>query len=370
MYTGFKNDRRFGEDLAMEILQRLPVKPLLRFKCTSKNWYSLINSHMLIGKQLNYHESKNKLKMLIHSHDDIPRVDIISNSEGTPVIENADHLSSFLANTYLMGGHVNGVFLFQKGCGGSDCRMGLWNPATRGVTTLPDAHFLLQPFFWESGGFTGFELDPFTGNYKVIWVREFYDDIDETSFHRAYAAVYSSSKGSWRFIKHKDHRILTTSGYYSCTYPDSTGYLNGAYYWMITWIDDCGLLSFDFDNEVFREISGPDVPYSDRRQYNVILIDGSIHFLIKDDMSIDFGLWFMIQPGVWNKLVTFQYFLTSWPNLHGFWDSNTPIFVSELDGLTSYDINTHEITHLKLRYKEYICTFSISSYKESLVTIK
>ncbi|KAH0766637.1 hypothetical protein KY285_002508 [Solanum tuberosum] len=298
MYTGFKNDHRFGEDLAMEILQRLPVKPLLRFKCTSKNWYSLINSHMFIGKQLNYHESKNELKMLIRSHDCIPGVDIISNSEGTPVIENADHLSSFLANTYQMVGHVNGVFLFKKACGGSDRRMGFWNPVTRWLTTLPDAHFLLQPFFNETDGFAGFELDPFTGNYKVIWVREFYDGNCDNSFHRAYAAVYSSSKGSWRFIKHKDHRILTTSGCYSCSYPNSTGYLNGAYYWMITWAADCGLLSFDFDNEVFREISGPDVPYSDRRQYNLILIDGSIHFLIIDDMSIDFGLWVMIQPGI------------------------------------------------------------------------
>ncbi|XP_015170989.1 uncharacterized protein [Solanum tuberosum] len=183
--------------------------------------------------------------------------------------------------------------------------MGLWNPVTRWLTILPDAHFLLQPFFNETDGFAGFELDPFTGNYKVIWVRQFSDGNCDSSFHRAYAAVYSSSKGSWRFIKHKDHRILTTSGCYSCSYPNSTGYLNGAYYWMITWAADCGLLSFDFDNEVFREISGPDVPYSDRRQYNVILIDGSIHFLIKDDMSIDFGLWVMIQPDVlgWSPLM-------------------------------------------------------------------
>ncbi|KAK6804937.1 hypothetical protein RDI58_002721 [Solanum bulbocastanum] len=69
---------------------------------------SLINnSHMFIGKQFNYHESNNQLKMLIHSHDDIPRVDIISNSEGTSVIENDDHLSSFLANTYHMVGHLS-----------------------------------------------------------------------------------------------------------------------------------------------------------------------------------------------------------------------------------------------------------------------
>ncbi|KAG5626176.1 hypothetical protein H5410_011394 [Solanum commersonii] len=205
----------------------------------------------------------------------------------------------------------------------------------------------------ESGEFTGFELDPFTGNYKVIWVREFYDDIYDTSFHRAYAVVYSSSKGSWRFIKHKDHRILTTSGYYSCTYPDSTGYLNGAYYWMITWVADCGLLSFDFDNEVFREISGPDVPYSDHRQYNVILIDGSIHFLIKDDMSIDFGLWVMIQPG--RPICNFT--LAS------------GILALSFSLLEVLDVKAGEMRHFRFRYQSQRSRCRIYYCKESLVTI-
>ncbi|GMN22458.1 hypothetical protein TIFTF001_045658, partial [Ficus carica] len=45
------------EDVVLKILQQLPVKSLLRFKCVCKSWYNLINSPTFIAMHLNRSES-------------------------------------------------------------------------------------------------------------------------------------------------------------------------------------------------------------------------------------------------------------------------------------------------------------------------
>ncbi|XP_059310724.1 uncharacterized protein LOC132062097 [Lycium ferocissimum] len=314
----------FAEDLAMEILQ----------------------SRSFIDKHFNYGKNK-RPKLLIHDLDapdySIP-ITFISDSdknEGTPLIEKPDHVPEFGGGLLVVP--VDGLFLFQKGNTEYDIRgwcCGLWNPATRVLTTLPAAHFQLQPFFDEIGGFSGFGLDPVTSNYKVVWVRQFWDENRDDMFHRAYAAVYSCSTDSWRILKHKHHKSTCA---YSYRDADSTAYLNGTYYWMLRGHDYCGLLSFDFANEVFAEIRGPHIPPINCS--SVILRDGSINLLTLG-FNDDFGLWVMIEPGVWTKLLNFQCLSLIKPVFCGFWDSSTVLFLTESSGLISYDVNTQETTHL------------------------
>lgn len=54
MATSLKDALTFPEDLAMEIIQRLPVKPLSLFKCIRKNSYTVIDSLGFIGKTFDY----------------------------------------------------------------------------------------------------------------------------------------------------------------------------------------------------------------------------------------------------------------------------------------------------------------------------
>ncbi|GAB2297953.1 hypothetical protein Dimus_032037 [Dionaea muscipula] len=50
--AGPENQNQLPEDVVIEILARLPVKFLIRFKCVCKRWFSLIGTNHLAAKQL------------------------------------------------------------------------------------------------------------------------------------------------------------------------------------------------------------------------------------------------------------------------------------------------------------------------------
>ncbi|KAK9906253.1 hypothetical protein M0R45_002680 [Rubus argutus] len=56
---GTKRSRySLDEDLILEIFSRLPAKSLMRFRCVSKEWYSLTKSSYLINIHLRRSDSK------------------------------------------------------------------------------------------------------------------------------------------------------------------------------------------------------------------------------------------------------------------------------------------------------------------------
>ncbi|PON42653.1 F-box domain containing protein [Parasponia andersonii] len=56
---------KFPREIIEEIMSYLPPKSLMRFKCVSKSWYTLINTLMknpeLVAKHLRYSRSNNKI---------------------------------------------------------------------------------------------------------------------------------------------------------------------------------------------------------------------------------------------------------------------------------------------------------------------
>ncbi|KAF3676032.1 hypothetical protein FXO38_04503 [Capsicum annuum] len=321
MGTSIDDGGPFPEDLMLDILQRLPFKSLLRFKCISKNWYGLISSPAFVGKHFNYHGNKKRPKIQFHdidrpaSDDDLIPMIIFSEDdsegggEGTPLIEKPHHLRGFGVDK-LFYGPVDGVFSFSgtRSTTEYDPCLGLWNPATRVVTTLPPVHFKPQPaFLLDIAGIFGFGFDPPLHN--------------------------------------------------------SSDYLNGTYYWIV---QDDALLSFDFGSEVFHQNSRPDVP---RHHFSsLMLLDGSNKIMAKAFNSV-FTIWLMIEPGVWNKLHTFQCTSIIEPFYRGFWDSTTAIFLDTSDWLFSYDVVTQETKPLGFQLQGDHCSICVHYYKESLLPI-
>ncbi|OIT29178.1 hypothetical protein A4A49_28542 [Nicotiana attenuata] len=245
--------RPFPEDLDGEILLRLPVKSLFRFKCV----YVLIKSPTFIRKHLNC--SKNRPpQLLIYDYgarDDSPPITLISENHGDGEAPNYIHRFRGLTK-------VIGLFLLQKEIDPENrymqiFAMALWNPSTREVRHLPP-HKIEYTHF-------GFGLDPLTNDYKVVYYNFHFGEYE-------YAAVYSCSTDSCTNITPK---IKFYSYGRSLDEAYSTAYLNGAYYWLLSEGLKYSIVSFDFSNEVFEEIEGPD----DSSGMSLILLDDSVALL-------------------------------------------------------------------------------------------
>uniref|UniRef100_A0A1S4C5H6 F-box protein At3g10430 n=1 Tax=Nicotiana tabacum TaxID=4097 RepID=A0A1S4C5H6_TOBAC len=239
MATSCNGGRPFPKDLAVDILLKLPVESLLRFKCVCKNWYEIMKSHSFIREHMNWNSKSKSPQILIYDYsapDDSSPITFISVSDAGVLENPPDYLQGFRAYST------------------SPCH---WNPATGEVRPLPVANFELQPSFRQIDRQFGFGLDPMTNDYKVVLFRSFWDDIKNHTIPRQYATVYSCSRDSWRILEPANliHEF--------CVEAVGTAYLNGTYYWLLCGggctSDDCSDLSFDFGNEVFVGIGGPDV---------------------------------------------------------------------------------------------------------------
>ncbi|XP_074378652.1 F-box protein At1g11270-like [Apium graveolens] len=96
-------------DLIDEVLCRLPVKPLLRFRCVSKGWCSLIDSNAFAKKQLKTAIACNAGScLLIVTFGDDRKFYFVGfdslDDESAALVEIDDPLKSFIPGAQIMGG--------------------------------------------------------------------------------------------------------------------------------------------------------------------------------------------------------------------------------------------------------------------------
>ncbi|KAH0684099.1 hypothetical protein KY285_021585 [Solanum tuberosum] len=343
----------FPGDIANEILLRCPVKSILRFKCVCKNWYALIKTPDFVQQHLK--KNRSPPNRLIYDYD---KYDVDDDDDycGPMTLISEENSQTFLGMKYLKG-YVDGLFLMY-GQINSATSCALWNPATREVRYLPSPIIEYSPSF-------GLGVNPLTNDYKVVYFLDYE------------AAVYSCRRDSWRVFKIEDFdkpppfdkEVRRTYG---------NAYLNGNYYWLLLENKISTILLFNFGREMFEEIEGPDPDNSEYPfvfHYGMMLFDDSIAILntsSKVDEKSYYHLWVMIQPGVWNRLITFQCFL----DIISSYD-NSLIFVTRASRLFSYNVRTNKTRHLGFQYSRLNdgATFGdggcgVFYYKESLITIK
>ncbi|XP_049358803.1 F-box protein CPR1-like [Solanum verrucosum] len=278
------NGEDFPEDLIREILLRLPVKSLLRFKRICKNWYTLIKNPSFIREHLNFSKN-NPPQLLIYDYGapgDFPPITFISDY-GIDAPTHEVNPQSFEGMTNLLGS-LDGLFFLEREIN-NDVLCALWNPATREVRDLLSAVGIKFESFFNSNQVFGFGLDVLTNDYKVVYY----------NCKNKNATVYSCSRDSWRIFKHEnvcDNRNVE----YVDTFYGSTTYLNGSYYWMlrknINFNFTFKFLSFNFGNEVFEVIEGPPHDCAIRSwTADLMILDGSIVILNEVDMFI-YYVWF------------------------------------------------------------------------------
>lgn len=360
------------EDVLRDILLRLPVKSLVRFRFVCKSWRSLLENTDFVTTHLNRSENHGS-HLLVNS-----RVES-TNISAPSLISNKTLDVEFTMDTSvkvefgLMVGSCNGLV-----CVCNHSVILIWNPATREHKALPTP--CVDPMFPNplcmrvSVGF-GFHLT----DYKVVRV------VNCRGLNGrpvpAKVEVYSTGTGCWRMIN--------TTLPCDIEQRKCSVILKGVPYWLgfgPFWPDTIFkpgvarrnefVVSFDMGEEAFRLMDVPDAGGSHYRYskrlgvYNDSL--AIIYFLCPEQVAANFiEFWVLKDQGVdecWSKVLRIGPFEYLGIPL-GCWNNGVVIWQNHEDELLLHDPNTNEIKKLPIHGTP-ASTTTVSTYTESLVPVK
>ncbi|GAB2298389.1 hypothetical protein Dimus_032454 [Dionaea muscipula] len=257
--AGQNADLFIHEEVLVEILARLPVKSLLRFKCVCKTWFFLIGSEYFAGKHLStrsmmfkdynfenllvdYHQSHhggdNTMRCLKFSAMDFDTLSVVHNKFKI-ISSSPEYRVSRRLPTCSFAGSCNGIVcLLVEDLDGQvtiQQSLLLWNPATGEVKALQHEKQIRV---------LGFGFDPKMNDYKVMLIR--YSFMPEAIEH---VSVYSSRSDSWKSLD-RPHR----SGFYPIVLLTCTTTSGGR---MLNWLRSRFVISFDVSEEAFVKTPMP-----------------------------------------------------------------------------------------------------------------
>ncbi|PIA46725.1 hypothetical protein AQUCO_01500337v1, partial [Aquilegia coerulea] len=268
-----------------EILLRLPVKSLGRFRCVSKELNTSISNPVFTKLHLNHQKSQNKnlLKIMLNENCDYYKVDfdILDKSEKKYNLEYIDE------NRLNIVGYCDGF-------------MYLWNPTTRKYRLLP--HVASRSCYYSC--IYSFGIDPSTVEYKVLFLESCMVELElHTKFH-----LYTTHTNSWRRMGDIPFFI----------YTDEYAHVNGNIHYLAKRsFDSRGpklILSFNIKDTEFREVPQPNYSTNGKSKITITLTSleeslclffyySAAHRRMHKNWSVD--LWMMKDYGVkesWVKL--------------------------------------------------------------------
>jgi len=298
--------KELPEDLVTEILVRLPIVSLLRFKCVSKSWYALITHQNFITKHLQHNNSNRNI--LLKMRDKITKDYVVSTlsyetlqlsriQPAPPSVFGIDWVSISIV------GSCNGLVCLHDQL---EKLTVIWNPATKETKVVLKSNLPRYPSVIDC---IGFGFDAKTNDYKIINLLSPYDEPDSIRSEKMIQSeVYSLSADSW---KQGDSPLCGTID--TCICGLNT-YINGMASWEARVDDWEGVLSFDMSDEVFRKTQLPDDVLNHSERHFFLLNESiamAVTILVEDGIwdghmwEICFDIWVLLEVGVkdsWTKL--------------------------------------------------------------------
>ncbi|XP_058007999.1 F-box protein CPR1-like [Hevea brasiliensis] len=309
------------QELLAEVLSRLPVKSLLKCRCVSKTWYSLIADPSFIAQHLKKTAARNS-GLLFFSYSTRELV--------WPFKENVRYLlypdESFPANPVEeLDCPFKGIKRFVNIVG-----------SCNGVFCLSDDVYVYSHFIFD-------EIRPFV-------------------------EIYSLRSRGWRKVK-KDLKYFITA-------RSSSAFLNGACHWVATkrgngpGVRDV-IVSFSLGEEVFGEMEVPDCLVMKYHFMDVAVFGGSLLLVASFKLTGEgcFTVWMMKEygiPGSWTKLFNISHL--KWiRKLVAFRQSGKVLLAKSFGDLVFYDPKTEEIFDTKIWGNAQ--SFYLDTFVESLVLL-
>ncbi|XP_059630080.1 F-box/kelch-repeat protein At3g06240-like [Cornus florida] len=347
-------------DIVLNILSRLPVKSLNRFKCVSKPWFSFISDPYFVKMHLNRANSDpdmnpHRLFTLFPFYS----LDYESPSSCDDVVVDDDGHDDAIVNLgFPSRSPQNGVQIVGS-CNGLIClayralnAMILWNPSTRQSRELPKPSFSLDIV-----SLYGLGYDSSSDDYKVVRASACASAYDQIKVE-----VFSAKHNNWRLIQgfHNSHTILNDAG----------TFLNGALHWRASRGGRDTILALDMAKEEFFEVPQPESRDRNISFHSLGASQGCLSLLCYG-YGLEVEIWLMKEYGVkssWMKMSVVR------GRDVGYCDYLVPICFTKngevivvVDGMKLIKYNVHDKTmkNLKVRNDDW---FEWVIYMESLVS--
>ncbi|XVE83791.1 hypothetical protein DITRI_Ditri16bG0115300 [Diplodiscus trichospermus] len=360
------------EDIVGDIMARLPVKSLKRFRCVDKSWCCLIESPQFISAH--YSISKNKVNPLLkhRKHEDQKEVLSIISDQTLDIVANLD-IPSFtdVKTCVYIQGYCNGIICLWYPA--LDVVL-LWNIATKEIKTLPKCPFESPPDFNNSVDVLCLGYDSKRNDYKVIRIDIFwkkgFDYEDPRSLRGKGVALYNLSTDCWRKLN-ADLTVVEFTEFCLST-GGSQFYLNGYFHCEASIEDETVLFSFDMSSEVFITTPLPDG--ANNSFFYFMEISGVVggickrhDFLVRNSDYYD--AWVLSEVGLknsWIKLFTVgpMFHITPMPLCVG---SDGKVFFSDFDNFLVWHHPSNRMIKT-LQIQGYY--LEVVMYAESLVSLR
>ncbi|XP_050278435.1 F-box/kelch-repeat protein At3g23880-like [Quercus robur] len=302
------------QDLLEEILSRLPVKSLIRFKCVKKSWSNLLQNRNFIAKQHYNRCSQTHPSLLAESLDytiwGSPITPRYFLSLHTHPDDDEERTTMVAMTTRLprMCVCINGIICLAGSFVGFNGFV-LWNPAIRQykLVSYPNFPFPAANCF----DCFAFGYDHISDDYKAVSIcARYWNTGNSFIYMDSCVHVYTLSTDSWRQINPAfDHSDVRLHSYQNGIY------LNGVHHWLGLLMDKFGqceceiIVSFDMGNEVFQITKLPELDNVLREKYKFFAaFNGCLALIyvdkIEETLENVFDIWVMCEFGVkgsWTK---------------------------------------------------------------------
>ncbi|KAK9007045.1 hypothetical protein V6N11_019373 [Hibiscus sabdariffa] len=348
----------------VEILKRLPVKSLLRFRSVCKSWDSVICDPCFISTHLQASLSNNTPFLLLSYWENCKKDYFLHyDNDGFDEFKQLQ-FPVFVCDSYsFVLGSCNGLICLRF-WNGVVSKFILWNPSIQKYISLPrlrisnDVHINF-----------GFGFDLRTNDYKLViiglekgdtWIKPF---------------LFSLNENCWKRVN------AIPPSYTSYSREISVPFVNGAVHWIGYQKRNSGvftnaILGFDLSAEEFFEISLPEslIGLGPMVLSTIKYGESSIAVLkrIRANESWDLAeLWVMKEYGVvgsWTKVLTSTLHRKWFPYILGFTKNGEVLVQLDYGKLASLDLNFQQMELHGVELTTKLISLE-GSYVESLVLL-
>ncbi|XP_062014059.1 F-box/kelch-repeat protein At3g23880-like [Rosa rugosa] len=230
------------EDVMVQILQRLPIKSLIRFTCVSKRWrFIVLSDHQFAKSQFQITSEQSRTRLLLSTSSESEFESLDTETQLDPQIMNFS-----VRKLSCPFKQPDDVVRILSSCNGLVCASALynkeylnpsnlhiWNPSTGFFQKLPDSLNM------QSLCYFGFGYLSATGDYKVIVKIELAD------LRKKEAEIFSWRANTWKTIQVP----------YGLPFFGEGFLLNEALHWFkFKGLYTVDIVAFDLAKEEFRRI--------------------------------------------------------------------------------------------------------------------